>query len=386
MLPPDISPKKFLSDYWQKQALLIKNALPNFQDPISPEELAGLACEEEIESRLVFNENDSWRLQNGPFTEQDFTALANENWSLLIQAVDQWFPEVKRLLTNINFIPDWRLDDVMISYATENAGIGPHFDYYDVIILQGQGQRKWEIGQHCDETSAIRKDSELKILEEFTASETFTLEAGDALYIPPGVAHQGTALNASLSYSIGFRAPSYTEIISQYAGSICNELTEDQRYSDPDLVLQEHTAEICSASIKRLKSLLLDTLHNDQKIEQWFGQHMTQQKYPELAYYPEAQLELEDFITILAKGVILEKHPAARFAFQQKSDSFTLFADGESFLIKANNNAIKSLMHDICDKNINLMNCSAYLSDNDCMLLLCKLFNQGSLIDCEATN
>lgn len=386
MLPPDISPQKFLSGYWQKQPLLIKNALPNFQDPISPEELAGLACEEEVESRLVFNEKDTWRLQNGPFTEQAFTSLSNDNWSLLIQAVDQWFPEVKKLLTKIDFIPDWRLDDVMVSYATENAGIGPHFDYYDVIIIQGKGQRQWQIGQHCDESSPSRSDSELKILKEFNQTDEFILETGDALYIPPGIAHQGTALNDSLSYSIGFRAPSYTEIISQYAGNICNDLAEDQRYSDPDIALQKHSAEISPASINRLKSLLLETLHDEQKIEQWFGRHMTQRLYPELAYYLEPQLELQDFITALSKGMILEKHTAARFAFQHKADSFTLFADGEAFLIDPNNKATKKLAHEICDKNINLFNCSSYLSNNDCLLLLCKLYNLGSFIDSEATN
>jgi len=386
MLPPNISPEKFLSDYWQKQPLLIKNALPDFQDPISPEELAGLACEKEVESRLVFNEKDTWRIQNGPFTEQDFTALSNNNWSLLIQAVDQWFPEVKQLLANIDFIPDWRLDDVMISYATEFAGIGPHFDYYDVIIIQGQGQRQWKLGQHCDESSASRSDSELKILKEFNQSAEFTLETGDALYIPPGIAHQGTALNDSLSYSIGFRAPSYTEIISQYAGSVCNELAEDQRYSDPDLTLQKHSAEICTSSINRLKSLLLDALHDEQKIEQWFGQHMTQRKYPELSYIPETQLTLESFIAALSSGMILEKHPAARYAFQHKGDKLTLFADGEAYLINANNKDTENLLEELCDKNINLLNCLTYQSSKDCIQILCKLYNLGSLLDSEEAN
>ncbi|NBR40437.1 MAG: cupin domain-containing protein, partial [Alphaproteobacteria bacterium] len=132
MLPDDISPEEFLGTYWQKKPLLLKNAFPEFQDPLSPEELAGLACEEEIEARLVFNENDTWRLKSGPFTEQDFTTLPEHDWTLLAQAVDHWFPAVKQLLNSISFIPGWRLDDVMVSYATKNAGVGPHFDYYDV--------------------------------------------------------------------------------------------------------------------------------------------------------------------------------------------------------------------------------------------------------------
>jgi len=383
MLPPDISPENFLTEYWQKKPLVIKNALPNFQDPISPEELAGLACEEEVESRLVFNENKTWRLQNGPFTEQDFTSLPNKNWSLLIQAVDQWLPQVKKLLTKVNFIPDWRLDDVMVSYATENSGIGPHFDYYDVIIIQGQGQRHWQLGQSCDTSSSLRKDTDLKILQEFTVSEEFTLETGDALYIPPGLAHQGTSLNNSLSYSIGFRAPSYTEIISHYAASICAELTEDQRYTDPNLKPQNSGAEISQESIQLLKSLLRDALQDEQKIEQWFGQHMTQRKYPELSYFPEPELEPENFIAALKNGITLEKHPAARFAFYKNNGALSLFADGEVFLIDVSNTDISALITELCSKNTNIINCHAYQSNQDCVNLLCKLYNQGTLIENE---
>jgi 50S ribosomal protein L16 3-hydroxylase len=383
MLPKNLSSEKFLSEYWQKKPLLIKNAFLDFRDPISPEELAGLACEEEVESRLVFNEKDTWRLQNGPFSEQDFTSLPNEHWSLLVQAVDQWLPKVKKLLAGINFIPDWRLDDVMVSYATEKAGIGPHFDYYDVIIIQGQGQRHWQLGQRCDHLSNLRKDSELKILQEFYVTEEFTLESGDALYIPPGIAHQGTSLNDSLSYSIGFRAPSYSEIISQYAASLCAEVTEDQRYNDSDLNLQNNTAEISEESVLRMKSLLLDLLQNEQEIEQWFGRHMTQRKYPEMSYSPEIEFTPEIFAEALANGLTLEKHPAARLAFYQKNETLYLFADGEAFSVDQNNEDSTALLAKLCDKNTSLVNCLAYQSSQDCISLLCKLYNQGTLIETE---
>ncbi len=386
MLPPDISPEKFLSEYWQKKPLLIKHAWPDFQDPISPEELAGLACEEDVESRLVFNEKDSWRLENGPFSEQHFTALSNEKWTLLVQAVEQWFPSVKDLLTGINFVPDWRLDDVMVSYATENAGIGAHFDYYDVIIIQGLGQRHWQLGQHCDESSILRTDSDLKILQEFTASQEFTLESGDALYIPPGIAHQGNSFNNSLSYSIGFRVPSYAEIISQYAANICAEMTEDQRYSDPDLKLQSLTTEISAESVQHIKSLLNDALQNEQKIERWFGCHMTQRKYPELSYLPETEITLENFIDALSKGMTLEKHPAARIAFHRNDEAFCIFADGQEFLINEKNDNADTLLAELGDKNTVVINCLTYQSNNDCISLLCKLYNQGTLIESEELN
>jgi 50S ribosomal protein L16 3-hydroxylase len=383
MLPADLSPENFLAEYWQKKPLIIKNAFANFQDPISPEELAGLACEEEVESRLVFNEKDNWRLKNGPFVEQDFTSLLNENWTLLVQAVDQWLPQTKKLLTEINFIPDWRLDDLMVSYATKNSGIGPHFDYYDVIIIQGQGQRHWQLGQNCNESSSLRNDSDLKILNDFSVSEEFTLECGDALYIPPGIAHQGTSLDDSLSYSIGFRAPSYAEIISQYAATIFDEFSEDERYNDPDLKTQVSSAEITEASIERMKTLLLDTLQDEQKIEQWFGQHMTQRKYLELGYIPDTVINLKDFVTALTNGLVLEKHPAARYAFYQNKDTTSLFVDGEVFEILKEDKTSNNLLSELCDKNTQAINGLSYITKQDSITLLCKLYNQGSLIEAE---
>lgn len=383
MLPADLSPEKFLAEYWQKKPLVIKNAFPNFLDPVSPEELAGLACEEDIESRLVFNESDNWRLQNGPFVEQDFTALSNENWTLLVQAVDQWLPQAKKLLTEVNFIPDWRLDDLMVSYATKNAGVGPHFDYYDVIIVQGLGQRQWQLGQKCDETSPLRADSDLKILSEFSINEEFTLECGDALYIPPGIAHHGRSLGNSLSYSIGFRAPSYTEAVSQYAATICDELSEDKRYNDPDLTPQNALGEISNASMVRMQALLLDALQNKKKIEKWFGQHMTQRKYPEQTYMPDAEISIDNFAAALASDLMLEKHPAARFAFYHKPTMTYLFVDGEVFEITKQNKACANLCSELCDSNKQAVDYHAYIDDQDCLTLLCQLYNQGSLIELE---
>ena len=141
MITGSMSAATFLARYWQQRPLLIKNAFPAFVDPISPEELAGLACEDEVDARLVFTRKKTWELKSGPFGERDFTSLPDSNWTLLVQAVDQWVPGVRHLLDSVPFIPNWRVDDVMISYATPNGGVGPHFDYYDVFLVQGQGSR-----------------------------------------------------------------------------------------------------------------------------------------------------------------------------------------------------------------------------------------------------
>jgi 50S ribosomal protein L16 3-hydroxylase len=390
MLPDEISPEEFLSTYWQKKPLLLKNAFPEFQDPLSPEELAGLACEEEIEARLVFHENDTWRLKTGPFVEQDFTSLPENNWTLLVQAVDHWFPAAKQLLSNISFIPSWRLDDVMVSYATENAGVGPHFDYYDVFIIQGQGQRRWQLGQHCDDTSPLMPDTELKILQNFIPQEEFTLQAGDALYIPPGLAHHGIALNDSLSYSIGFRAPSYAELISQFAARLCAELTEDQRYSDPDLKLQPNLAEISHSSLSKAKSLiqiyLQDAKNFEYEIEQGFAQMMTQRKYPELTYLPDTEFKPETLKAALAQGLLLEKHPAARFAFYKQDNTLFLFVDGNSLDFPAGENEINKMIPELCDTNKTSIDSQTIQNSPDCLNLVCKLYNQGSLIEANLEN
>lgn len=136
------SAQRFLRRHWQRKPLLLRQAFPGFRDPLSPEELAGLACEQEVESRLVFTEPATWRLRQGPFAETDFTSLPERDWTLLVQAVDHWVPEVKALLQSVPFLPSWRVDDVMVSYATPGGGVGPHFDYYDVFLVQGQGSRR----------------------------------------------------------------------------------------------------------------------------------------------------------------------------------------------------------------------------------------------------
>lgn len=390
MLSDHLSTKQFLAEYWQKKPVLLKQALADFHDPLSPEELAGLACEDEAEARLVFSEAENWRLVSGPFSEQDFVNLPETGWTLLVQAVDQWFPAVKALQKHLGFIPDWRLDDVMVSYATEAAGVGPHFDYYDVFIIQGQGSRKWQLGQSCNENTSLRVDAALKILEEFTVHEEFVLEAGDVLYIPPGIAHQGIALNPSLSYSIGFRAPSNAELFIQFAAHLCADLSEDHRYSDPELQIQDNPAEITQQSLAKVKTLITSIMQNSLQqsdgMEEWFGQLMTRRKYPEHTFLPEPELDADALSAALANGTELEKHPAARFAFIRHPDALTLFVDGQSFPVAVSNSELGALVLELNDRNISKLNLGSYEASAECLNLLCALYNQGSLIEVETLN
>ncbi|MGJ8537754.1 MAG: cupin domain-containing protein, partial [Parasphingopyxis sp.] len=199
----------FLRDYWQKQPLLIKNPWDSWENPLEPDELAGLACEAEVESRLIEQTDASWAVEHGPLPEARFAALGPSRWTLLVQAVDHYVPEVAALIEPFRFVPNWRIDDVMVSCAADQGGVGPHFDQYDVFLIQGSGRRRWRIGGRCDETSPLLPHDDLRLLAEFEASDEWILEPGDILYVPPGIAHDGVAIGDNcMTYSVGVRAPS----------------------------------------------------------------------------------------------------------------------------------------------------------------------------------
>lgn len=185
---------EFLRDYWQRKPLLVRQAIPDFESPLSADELAGLSLEESVESRIVLEHGKTpWEMRRGPFQEEDYQHLPEQDWTLLVQAVDQFVPEVAQLLEQFRFLPSWRIDDVMISYAAPGGGVGPHFDNYDVFLLQGHGRRRWKVGQMCSSDSPLREHADLRILADFEQSDEWVLEPGDMLYLPPRLAHYGIA-------------------------------------------------------------------------------------------------------------------------------------------------------------------------------------------------
>ena len=210
-----LTPSEFLAEYWQKKPLLIRQAIPNFQGLLTPNELAGLACEEEAQSRIVQNIDDTWHLTHGPFDEDTLTSLPEKDWTLLVQYVNHHLPEVAELLSQFNFIPHARLDDLMISYAPTGGSVGPHIDSYDVFLLQGSGKRRWKINAQPDLT--LVEDVPLRILKQFTAEQEWVLAPGDMLYLPPNIAHHGVSEDDDcMTYSIGFRVPKTQELIQGF--------------------------------------------------------------------------------------------------------------------------------------------------------------------------
>lgn len=334
MITGSLDPARFLAQYWQRKPLLIKQAFPAFADPITPEELAGLACEDGIDARLVFTRNKSWELKSGPFGERDFTTLPDRNWTLLVQAVDQWVPDVRELLASVPFIPGWRVDDVMISYATPNGGVGPHFDYYDVFLVQGQGSRIWKTGQHCGEHDLLRTGSGLKLLKKFHTEHEWLLEPGDVLYVPPGVAHWGVSRDDSLCYSLGFRAPSLGDMLLGYGEYLADQMPADRRFTDPPRKLPLRGGEIDSASLKQARNMAMQALADERAFARWFGCRMSEPKDPDAIVAPRKLPDLTQPLTLAA-------NPASRICWQQHGDDLLVFADGECHALRASRDALQ---------------------------------------------
>ena len=278
--PPGIDRKIFLRDYWQKKPLLIRGAFENLEEVISPNELAGLACEPEVESRIVIEKGGAkpWECRYGPFQEGDFSQLPPSHWSLLVQGVDRLLPEVSALLGDFNFVPNWRLDDVMISYAPDGGSVGPHLDNYDVFLIQAHGKRLWQVGAQTRDDDDFIEDLDLMILKQFEKSEEWLLEPGDALYLPPRWEHHGVAQGEAMTWSVGFRAPSHKELIASFATWLMKELPEGPRYSDPDLTLQEHPGQITNQVIDRIQSIIQQATIDREAIGKWLGTFVTEPK------------------------------------------------------------------------------------------------------------
>ncbi|NKB77368.1 MAG: cupin domain-containing protein [Gammaproteobacteria bacterium] len=329
----DLSLDTFLAEYWQKKPLLIRQTLPEIESPVTADELAGLACEEEVESRLISHDakNDQWDLTEGPFDEANFVDLPKKHWTLLVQAVDHWVPAAADFLSPFYFIPSWRVDDLMISLSGDEGGVGPHYDNYDVFLVQVRGRRKWEIGGLHDESSACRPDTPLKILTEWESEQSWVLEPGDMLYVPPSVGHNGVAIgDGCMTCSVGFRAPSHRDILLDYYEEVAEQLNEDIRYSDPNLVPQPNPGQITPEAVLNVQKILAQYIDDHDRVAQWFGRCMTSPKYSDEEMTIDAH-HLNDVHQHLVEGGMLMKNEGSRFAFQERGKSAWLFVDGRQY-------------------------------------------------------
>jgi len=315
----------------KKKPVCIRNGVAFQEALIAVDELAGLALEPEVESRLIENKGDvkDWQVIHGPLVEADFNKERDFPWTLLVQGVDCFVPQVHDFLAKFRFVPSWRLDDIMISYATQGAGVGAHFDRYDVFLIQGEGQRQWQIGQACSENSALMAHDQLCLLQNFDVHQEFILSPGDLLYIPPLIAHKGVAMSdACVTYSVGFRSPSYGDVLASFADERSTDISADLRLKDQGFASK--SGEISAMDIAALMQFMQAQI-TPENVAQWFGKHSTEAKYPALDMSEEA-MDQAELAAIIKDGYgVLRVSEGVRLAYTWQGDGgLTLFVQGEA--------------------------------------------------------
>ena len=341
-LPPlGMPPAQFLRDYWQKKPLLIRNAFPDFESPIQPEDLAGLACEEGTLSRIIAHdrERDSWLLRHGPFDEAMFPDMPHRDWTLLVQDVDKWDSDIAALLDAFHFLPRWRIDDIMVSFAAPGGSVGAHVDQYDVFLLQALGHRRWQIdasaalGKGAPSTE-FRNDVDLKLLREFHPTHEWLLRPGDMLYLPPGVPHHGVAEDACLTFSVGMRAPSAAELLGDFVDTLAADADESLRYSDPDLAPASDPAQIDDDAMRRaIEGLNALRMNDPERLGDWFGRFITLYRNAGEVMAPPAENARSRIETEwdLQHGATLVRHPYSRMAWRKAARGAKLYVNGQGY-------------------------------------------------------
>lgn len=325
----DLDAATFLRDYWQQRPLLIRGALPGFRSPVSPEELAGLALQEDVESRLI-RELDGppwWSLEHGPFPEDRFADLPPTHWTLLVQGANRHVPELADLLESFRFIPDWRVDDIMVSYAPEGGSVGPHTDQYDVFLLQGQGRRRWSIGDAPCGDDDLLPDIPLRILRDFDPDHVWVLEPGDMLYLPPGIPHHGEALEPCQTLSVGFRAPGHADLVTAFLEEVAERLPAEGRFADPGRAEPENPGALDTASRARVRDTLRRALDEDAVLDAFFGRFVTTPDHDQ-DLRPEPPLSESAIRSRIEADEPVWRSEFSRFAFYEEDSGARLFVDG----------------------------------------------------------
>ena len=333
----DMTPEKFLNEYWQKKPLFIRGAITNeegyFVVPIDADELAGLAMEEDIQSRIVGQKNQqTWFVEHGPF--DDFSQFGEEYWTLLVQATNHWSTSTQAMLTPFRFIPNWRIDDVMVSFSTPNGGVGPHLDQYDVFIIQGQGKRRWQVGLPDESLETVIPHCDLKQVSPFTPIIDVITQTGDLLYIPPNHPHNGVSLENSVNYSIGFQAPSNKELWSGFADTIIDKNLGEHRFADADRTITYQPERIKAADFQALKDFMLTTLNNEESFNHFICQHLTQNHHSldiVAADDEDEQYSVEELDTLFKEAKYIVPINGLKSLFNEVNNN--LYVNGEMYIL-----------------------------------------------------
>ncbi len=333
-LPDAMTPEQFLSDYWQKKPLLIKQGLPQLIGMFEPEDMLGLALDEYAAARLLTQaankkpDEPQWQLKKSPLTETDFDNLPAQ-WTVLVQNLEQWSAELGQLWQAFDFIPQWQRDDIMVSYAPKGGSVGKHYDDYDVFLAQGFGSRRWQLGKFCDKDTEFVAGEPIRLFDdmgEIIFDEI--LEAGDVLYVPPKLAHFGVATEDCLTFSFGCRRPNLMQIID----SLADVATNDCELFIPMLLPQflQPSGELKSDSIAAIKIQLLDLLRSergDDIIRQAVAEVVSKRQYDALV--PEDTISTDELTQALADGATLQADYSNRLLYHNDAADLTVYANGQ---------------------------------------------------------
>lgn len=346
MFTLNINIAEFLETYWQKKPVVIKNAFKDFVDPISAEEIAGLSLEEMIDSRFVSNKDSQWTAQHGPFEESFFDDLPETHCQLIVQACNHWHSETAQLIEPFKQLPQWLFDDVMVCYSTPHGGVGPHIDQYDVFIIQGQGKREWRVGaKDIGQYQEVIQGGALRQIEGFDSIIDETLQPGDMLYIPPGFPHEGTTLEASLSYSLGYRSPTEQELLSHFADHLIAHDIGNTHMHDPALPAQTQHGQVGTQSLNVLKQMLRNALEDDDVIDRFIATQLSQSRHQMNIIEVEPEYSLEEIDQLLTQNTVWAKVAGLKTRYLS-GNSEQLFVNGECFDIDSKDKQIISLLCD----------------------------------------
>ena len=344
----DFSVEEFLAHYWQKKPVLIRQGFPGFYDLIRPDELAGLACEPQIESRVIYRQDGVWQAETGPF--ESYGRFGKKDWTLVVQAVDHWSPDVADLVQAFSFIPKWRLDDVMISYAVTGGGVGPHIDLYDVFICQGSGRRHWRVGDRGNHHQFAAHPALLHTAP-FEAIIDAELTAGDILYIPPGFPHEGICLEHSMSFSVGFRSKSARDMLSGLADYLIDHDLGTALISDAGRPLHTKQGHINQSDLALVKAQMQSILDDEQVMADFVGTFLSKTKC-ELdlqAIEDDEEITPDALLDILHNGELRRTGGLRCFYLDQTVDQGVCYVDGERYAFGA---AARDAVIALCDHDI----------------------------------
>jgi len=327
----ELTPAQFLTQYWQKRPCLIRQAIPGFVALLDGDDLAGLACEEMAESRLVRGtfEAADWSLEHGPFDETRFASLPETNWTLLVQDVEKHYEPLQDLMQQFSFIPTWRLDDLMISFAAPGGSVGPHVDQYDVFLLQAEGRRRWRIASIFD--PALLDGCPLNVLQRFEPEQEWVLEPGDMLYLPPNVAHHGVALDAGMTWSIGARAPSGADLLQGLGEWLANDSREGGRYSDPLLKPAARPGEIDRSALDGLRELMRSGIGANPGLDDFLAAFLSRFRLAHDPVPPPSAVSAQKLRKALERGVRLMRNPWTRLTWIESMQGARLYAAGQAY-------------------------------------------------------